>query len=133
MNPIVATGIVSAGKNLIENLVSPSSKTTPPPAGKFDTELRKAEFSQEIPETVLRKDFLKSDEVKSFLEANSGSEIHLEARADGSIQLVASSGSRLVLDKGTQACAIGQKLIQTCLINESNISTTRPNAIILRN
>ena len=44
MNPIVATGIVSAGKNLIENLVSPSSKTTPP-AGKFDTELRKAEFS----------------------------------------------------------------------------------------
>ena len=54
MNPIVATGIVSAGKNLIENLVSPSSKTIPP-AGKFDTELRKAEFSQEIPEAVPKR------------------------------------------------------------------------------
>ena len=131
MNPIVATGIVSAGKNLIENLLSPSSKTTPPLQVNLILNYAKLSF-QEIPETVLRKEFLK-DEVKSFLEANSGSEIHLEARADGSIQLVASSGSRLVLDKGTQTCATGQKLIQACLINESNISTTRPNAIILRN
>ena len=98
MNTIFATGIVSAGKDLIQNLYAPSSKPNLIPAGKFSAELRKAESSKELSASALRDDFLEIDQVKEFLAADSGSEIHLEGRADGSIQLVSSSGRRLIFD-----------------------------------
>jgi len=132
MNPIFATGIVSAGKDLIQNLSTPSSKPNLIPAGKFSAELSKAETSQELSASTLRDDFLKIDQVKEFLAADSGSEVHLEGRADGSIQLVSSSGRRLIFDAGTQTCDIGQNLRKVSIANQANISTTRPNAILLR-
>jgi hypothetical protein len=132
MNPIFATGIVSAGKDLIQNLSAPSSKPDLIPAGKFSTELRKAELSKELSASALRDDFLEIDQVKEFLAADSGSEIHLEGRADGSIQLVSSSGRRLIFDAGTQTCNIGQNLLKVSIANQTNISLTRPNAILLR-
>ena len=132
MNPIFATGIVSAGKDLIQNLSAPSSKPDLIPAGKFSAELRKAELSKELSASALRDDFLEIDQVKEFLADDSGSEIHLEGRADGSIQLVSSSGRRLIFDAGTQTCDIGQNLLKVSIANQTNISLTRPNAILLR-
>ena len=132
MNPIFATGIVSAGKDLIQNLSAPSSKPNLIPAGKFSAELSKAESSKELSASTLRDDFLKIDQVKEFLAADSGSEVHLEGRADGSIQLVSSSGRRLIFDTGTQTCDIGQNLLKVSIANQANISSTRPNAILLR-
>jgi len=132
MNPIFATGIVSAGKDLIQNLSAPSSKPNLIPAGKFSAELSKAESSKELSASTLRDDFLKIDQVKEFLAADYGSEVHLEGRADGSIQLVSSSGRRLIFDAGTQTCDIGQNLLKVSIANQANISTTRPNAILLR-
>ena len=132
MNPIFATGIVSAGKELIQNLSAPSSKPNLIPAGKFSSELSKAESSKELSASTLRDDFLKIDQVKEFLAADSGSEVHLEGRADGSIQLVSSSGRRLIFDTETQTCDIGQNLLKVSIANQANISTTRPNAILLR-
>ena len=64
MNPIFATGIVSAGKDLIQNLSAPSSKPNLIPAGKFSAELSKAESSKELSASTLRDDFLKIDQVK---------------------------------------------------------------------
>ena len=132
MNPIFATGIVSAGKDLIQNLSAPSSNPNLIPAGKFRAELSKAESSRELSATTLRDDFLKIDQVKEFLAADSGSEVHLEGRADGSIQLVSSSGRRLIFDAGTETCDIGQNLLKVSIANQTNISVTRPNAILLR-
>ena len=132
MNPIFATGIVSAGKDLIQNLSAPSSKPDLIPAGKFSAELRKAELSKELSASALRDDFLEIDQVKEFLAADYGSEIHIEGRADGSIKLVSSSGRRLIFDAGTQTCDIGQNLLKVSIANQTNISLTRPNAILLR-
>lgn len=133
MNPIVATGILSASKNIIDKFsISNQTKLQEPQNVKFDIELRKAESEKSTSIKSIRSDFLKCDKVHEFLKSDTGTQIHLESRADGSIKLVSSSGRFLVLDAGTESCKLGKELLSASLEQKVNLSSSRTNAILIR-
>ena len=133
MNPIVATGILSASKNIIDKFsISNQTKLQEPQDVKFDIELRKAESEKSTSIKSIRSDFLKCDKVHEFLKSDTGTQIHLESRADGSIKLVSSSGRFLVLDAGTESCKLGKELLSASLEQKVNLSSSRTNAILIR-
>jgi len=133
MNPIVATGILSASKNIIDKFsISNQTKLQEPQDVKFDIELRKAESEKSTSIKSIRSDFLECDKVHEFLKSDTGTQIHLESRADGSIKLVSSSGRFLVLDAGTESCKLGKKLLSASLEQKVNLSSSRTNAILIR-
>ena len=133
MNPIVATGILSASKNIIDKFsISNQTKLQEPQDVKFDIELRKAESEKSTSIKSIRSDFLECDKVHEFLKSDTGTQIHLESRADGSIKLVSSSGRFLVLDVGTESCKLGKELLSASLEQKVNLSSSRTNAILIR-
>ena len=133
MNPIVATGILSASKNIIDKFsISNQTKLQEPQDVKFDIELRKAESEKSTSIKSIRSDFLECDKVHEFLKTDTGTQIHLESRADGSIKLVSSSGRFLVLDAGTESCKLGKELLSASLEQKVNLSSSRTNAILIR-
>ena len=133
MNPIVATGILSASKNIIDKFsISNQTKLQEPQDVKFDFELRKAESEKSTSIKSIRSDFLECDKVHEFLKSDTGTQIHLESRADGSIKLVSSSGRFLVLDAGTESCKLGKELLSASLEQKVNLSSSRTNAILIR-
>lgn len=133
MNPIVATGILSASKNIIDKFsISNQTKLQEPQDVKFDIELRKAESEKSTSLKSVRMDFLECDKVHEFLKTDTGTQIHLESRADGSIKLVSSSGRFLVLDAGTESCKLGKELLSASLEQKVNLSSSRTNAILIR-
>ena len=133
MNPIVATGILSASKNIIDKFsISNQTKLQEPQNVKFDIELRKAESEKSTSIKSIRSDFLKCHKVHEFLKSDTGTQIHLESRADGSIKLVSSSGRFLVLDAGTESCKLGKELLSASLEQKVNLSSSRTNAILIR-
>ena len=133
MNPIVATGILSASKNIIDKFsISNQTKLQEPQNVKFDIELRKAESEKSTSIKSIRSDFLECDKVHEFLKSDTGTQIHLESRADGSIKLVSSSGRFLVLDAGTESCKLGKELLSASLEQKVNLSSSRTNAILIR-
>ena len=99
---------------------------------KFDIELRKAESEKSTSIKSIRSDFLECDKVHEFLKSDTGTQIHLESRADGSIKLVSSSGRFLVLDAGTESCKLGKELLSASLEQKVNLSSSRTNAILIR-
>ncbi len=133
MNPIVATGILSASKNIIDKFsISNQTKLQEPQDVKFDIELRKAESEKSTSIKSIRSDFLECDKVHEFLKSDTGTQIHLESRADGSIKLVSSSGRFLVLDAGTESSKLGKELLSASLEQKVNLSSSRTNAILIR-
>ena len=133
MNPIVATGILSASKNIIDKFsISNQTKLQEPQDVKFDIELRKAESEKSTSIKSIRSDFLECDKVHELLKSDTGTQIHLESRADGSIKLVSSSGRFLVLDAGTESSKLGKELLSASLEQKVNLSSSRTNAILIR-
>lgn len=133
MNPIVATGILSASKNIIDKFsISNQTELQEPKDVKFDIELRKAESEKSTSLKSVRMDFLECDKVHEFLKTDTGTQIHLESRADGSIKLVSSSGRFLVLDAGTESCKLGKEFLSASLEQKVNLSSSRTNAILIR-
>ena len=133
MNPIVATGILSASKNIIDKFsISNQTELQEPKDVKFDIELRKAESEKSTTLKSVRMDFLECDKVHEFLKTDTGTQIHLESRADGSIKLVSSSGRFLVLDAGTESSKLGKELLSASLEQKVNLSSSRTNAILIR-
>lgn len=133
MNPIVATGILSASKNIIDKFsISNQTKLQEPQDVKFDIELRKAESEKSTSIKSIRSDFLECDKVHEFLKSDTGTQIHLESRADGSIKLVSSSGRFLVLDAGSESSKLGKELLSASLEQKVNLSSSRTNAILIR-
>ena len=133
MNPIVATGILSASKNIIDKFsISNQTELQKPQDVKFDIELRKAESEKSTSIKSIRSDFLECNKVHEFLKSDTGTQIHLESRADGSIKLVSSSGRFLVLDAGTESSKLGKELLSASLEQKVNLSSSRTNAILIR-
>ena len=133
MNPVVATGILSTSKNIMDKFsISNQTVLKGPKDGKFDIELRKAESEKCASIKSLRSDFLECDKVHEFLKSDTGTQIHLESRADGSMKLVSSSGRFLILEAGTESCKLGKELLSSSLEQKVNLSSSRTNAILIR-
>ena len=133
MNPIVATGILSTSKNIIDKFsISNQTEFKGLKDAKFDIELRKAESEKCTSIKSIRIDFLECEKVHEFLKSDTGTQIHLESRADGSMKLVSSSGRFLILEAGTEPCKLGKELLSSSLEQKVNLSSSRTNAILIR-
>ena len=67
MNPIVATGILSASKNIIDKFsISNQTELQEPKDVKFDIELRKQSRKKVPHSKVLEVDFLECEKFMSF-------------------------------------------------------------------
>jgi len=133
MNPVIATGILSTTKNIIENLSLSNLKETKEVEGAdFDFELANAVSIKKNTIKNLKSDFLKCDKINKFIESDTGTQIHLESRADGSMKLLSSSGRFLILEEGTKPCKLGRELYSICLEQKVNLSDLRSNAVLVK-
>lgn len=137
MDPIIAGGLVSAGKNLLDGISNQlASKKTVEAQGRvsFPDELGKASredasirFSNS---KSARLALMENPQVSSFMEKNANSQVYLEKRADGSVQLLSSSGETLILKKDSEACRQAINYFDLCLEEKSNLTEFRPNAVL---
>ena len=137
MDPIIAGGLVSVGKNLLDGISNQlTSKKSVEAQGRvsFSAELGKAS-GQDEPKPFsdsksARSALLENPQVSSFMGRNENSQVYLEKRADGSVQFLSSSGETLVLPKESEACNQAINYFELCLKEKSNLSEFRPNAVL---
>ena len=137
MDPIIAGGLVSAGKNLLDGISNQlaSKKSVeaqgrvsfPEELGKASRENASVRFSNS---KSARLALMENPQVSSFMEKNANSQVYLEKRADGSIQLLSSSGETLILTKDSEACRQAINYFDLCLEEKSNLTEFRPNAVL---
>ena len=87
MDPIIATGLINLGSNIVNKAFSNSAELNPSPAVDFKDDL--AKFSHEPtakPKDLnqIREDILSFPEVQNFISKNEGNEISIDKMSDGS-------------------------------------------------
>ena len=133
MNPILASGIVSLGKEVYDRLNTPSPSKLSIDDISFGKELEVASTTASSKTLEqLEKKFRNQLDVSKFLSKEAGNQVHLEKRADGSMQLISSSGRRLILPLSENSCSIGNELFIKSLDQGVNLSIYRANAITIK-
>lgn len=137
MDPIIASSLVSVGKNFIQgisNKLTSEAEVNTPGNSTFSQELNKVS-PDSVQKTAMNRKALHSSlledpQVSSFVEKNKDCQIFLEKRADGSVKFLSSSGETLVLPKSSQACTNALDYYNLCVENEKNLTPLRPGAVI---
>ncbi len=80
----------------------------------------------------LKKEFITSPAVKSFIDKNSGDTLYLEERADGSMKILSSNGQSLILSHGSVAYATAKEFFELCIQDQVHLSTNRVNTVELK-
>ena len=133
MNPLLATGIVSLGKEVYDRLNAPSPSKLSIDDISFGKELEIANTTASSKTLEqLEKKFRNQLDVSKFLSTETGNQVHLEKRADGTLQLLSSSGRRLILPLSENSCSLGNELLRKSLDQGVNLSIYRANAIIIK-
>ena len=133
MNPVVASSLVSMGKDLLDRVTTPSPNLPQPNSTSFSKELSQVSAAQKsLSNKELKEGFINSSTVQSFLEKNSGDTLYLEKRADGSMQILSSNGRTLILKEGSEACSTAKKFFESCLREQVHISDNRSNAVEIK-
>jgi len=133
MNPVVASSLVSMGKDLLDRVTTPSPNLPHPNSTSFANELNEVSAAEKsLSNKELKEEFINSSTVQSFLEKNSGDTLYLEKRADGSMQILSSNGRTLILKEGSEACSTAKKFFESCLKEQAHLSDNRPNAVEIK-
>lgn len=137
MDPIIAGGLVSVGKNLLDgisNQLTSKKEIEAQERISFPAELGKASNRTEprpfSDSKSAQSALLEDPQVSSFMERNANSQVYLEKRADGSVQFLSSSGETLVLPKESVACKQAFNYFDLCLEEKKNLSEFRPDAVL---
>jgi hypothetical protein len=139
MDPIITGGIVSAGKTLLtgiaSHIASPSVHAKASANTSFPDQLGKASNQQTFKtyanSKAISKDLVQDPEINSFMERNKANDVFVEKRADGSAQLLSSSGEVLVLPEGSEPCKLALQYFDRCLEEKAQLSDFRTNAVLL--
>ena len=140
MDPVTASGVITIGKQLINNVASSLKVGKKHSTVSFKDKLENSQskhYSIEDPNLLqekLQKDLksglLRNPETASFLERNENNQIFIEKRADGSIQFISSNGESMVLDQHSSECSKALEFFDVCIQNNINLTAMRPNAVI---
>ena len=139
MDPIITGGIVSAGKTLLtgiaSHMASPSEHAKVSANTSFPDQLGKASNQQTFKtyanSKAISKDLVQDPEINSFMERNKANDVFVEKRADGSAQLLSSSGEVLILPEGSEPCKLALQYFDRCLEEKAQLSDFRTNAVLL--
>ena len=133
MNPVVASSLVSMGKDLLDRVTTPSPNHPQPNSTSFSNELSEVSAAEKsLSNKELKEEFINSSTVQSFLEKNSGDTLYLEKRADGSMQILSSNGRTLILKEGSEVCSTAKKFFESCIKEQAHLSDNRPNAVEIK-
>jgi len=120
MNPVVASSLISMGSNLLNRVITSSPSLSSPSSTSFSKELMQVSTAEKsLSRDELKKEFITSPAVKSFIDKNSGDTLYLEERADGSMKILSSNGQSLVLSQGSVACATAKKFFWAKPLNRN--------------
>jgi hypothetical protein len=152
MDPITATGLISLGKNLLENtLLKPDGPGSTPDGKAFSSMLERAggvEESKGIAAVLseygvnslddlrklhadLKSQLLNEPAIGSALAGDANATVHLIKSADGSFQANLSNGKTVTFSPGTQAAETAEAVHQLSTFLGVGVSTDQPGAIIL--
>ena len=137
MDPIIASGLVSVGKNFIQgisNTLTSDSAVDSLGKSSFSDELNSASATPvgktSMNAKALHASLLEDPQIASFAERNKDCQVFLEKRADGSVKFLSSSGETLVLAKESKSCANALSYFDLCVQEEKNLTSLRPDAVI---
>ena len=134
MNSVLASGLLNVGKNIFDNLSKPSPVQFEKSSNTFSTELEAftSSIDSSKPISSLRQELLNDPALQSFLSANAGNEVYLEKRADGSSQILSSSGESMILDKSTKTNHLLYSYYDKCVKEGAFLSPHRPGSVLLQ-
>ena len=133
MNSILASGLLNVGKTFLNNFSKPSPLHLQSTNNSFSSELEavSAPIDSTQPISSLRQELLKDPALKSFISANSGNEIYLQKRADGSSQILSSSGDSMIIDPSSKTNIIIHSYYDKCVKEGAFLTPLRPGCVLL--
>ena len=134
MNPVLASSLVNVGKSLIDQL----SKTSPTQfkvgnktfSAELDNVTSITKFNQSS--ITLRQNLLQDPVIQSFLSKNAECEIYFQKRADGSSQILSSSGDTITFDRDSNTNALIHQYFDQCVREAVCLSPHRPGTVLLK-
>ena len=134
MNPVLASSLVNVGKSLIDQLSIPSPTHYKEGNKTFSAELETVSSATQINQSThsLRQDLMQDPAVQSFLSNNAGNEIYFQKRADGSSQLLSSSGDTITIGRDSPTNTLIHKYFDQCVLEGVCQSAQRPNTVLLK-
>lgn len=134
MNPVLASSLVNVGKSLIDQLSNPSPTQFKVGNKTFSAELDNVtsitKFNQSS--NTLRQSLLQDPVIQSFLSKNAESEIYFQKRADGSSQILSSSGDTITFDRDSNTNALIHQYFDQCVREAVCLSPHRPGTVLLK-
>ena len=134
MNPVLASSLVNVGKSLIDQLSNPSPTQFKVGNKTFSAELDNVnsitKFNQSS--NTLRQSLLQDPVIQSFLSKNAESEIYFQKRADGSSQILSSSGDTITFDRDSNTNALIHQYFDQCVRDAVCLSPHRPGTVLLK-
>ena len=132
MNPVLASSLVNVGKSLIDQLSAPSPTQFKVGDKTFSAELENRTATQiNLPTNSLRQCLLQDPAIKSFLSNNAGNEIYFQKRADGSSQILSSSGETITIGHDSSTNILIHQYFDQCVREGVCLSAHRPGAVLL--
>ena len=134
MDPIIATGLINIGSNIVNKAFSKSAELNPSPAVNFKDDLDK--FTHK-PTAILkdlnqiREDILSFPEVQNFISKNEGNVISIDKMSDGSMRFLSSNGDFMTLPSNHPSSAFTVNFLDSSLASGKNLNAQRPNSVIL--
>lgn len=134
MNPVIATGLINIGGNLLRQALPPGSDSSSTTKANFEKDL--VEFQNRDAGKIenldqLRSDLIKCPEVNEFLSKNTDCSITLDQFSDGSIRILSSSGDFMTLHPNTSTCKLASQFLQGSIASGKNLHPQRANSVIL--
>ena len=134
MNPVLASSLVNVGKSLIDQLSIPSTTQYKVGNKTFSAELENVTFATQIKQSThsLRQDLMQDPAVQSFLSNNAGNEIYFQKRADGSSQILSSSGDLITISRDSPTNTLIHQYFDQCVRERVCLSVHRPGTVLLK-
>jgi hypothetical protein len=134
MDPIIATGLVNIGGNILQKIL-PSNRPSVEnsKSSSFESNLKDLQDSSLSLKSLdtLRTEITDSPELQDFLSRNSGNKISLDKLSDGSVRVLSSTGDFMTLRPESPACAKANQFMEDSIYSDQNLSPDRKNSVIL--
>ena len=134
MDPIIATGLINIGSNIVNKAFSKSAELNPSPAVNFKDDLAKFTHDPTAnPKDLnqIREDILSFPEVRNFISKNEGNVISIDKMSDGSMRFLSSNGDFMTLPSNHPSSAFTVNFLDSSLASGKNLNAQRLNSVIL--
>lgn len=134
MDPVIATGLVNIGSNILQKILPPNTPSVEDSkSSSFESNLKDLEGSSLSVKSLetLRSEIKDSPELQDFLSRNSGNKISLDKLSDGSVRVLSSTGDFMTLRPESSTCANANQFLGISISSGQNLNPDRKNSVML--